>query len=262
MVKVLLRGGKVGMEIRPLYFEKAFGLSVRNARIISFGACNFSCPYCKREGQFRVDDGSIVSARDCGLDDLYRVCDDAHDQGQVIRLSGGDPVVFPKESLAIAEYMRARYGEKISMAHNGSSPAFAARIAPFLESAAIDLKALPAEMNLRAGLKNGSGERMFYRSLETHNVLASSGVRVDVRTPIFGTTTLDDMLAMAKHIILGGKLEMKFWTWRLYKHVRGCDWPTPHQGQVLWMIQEVKKVHPELRIGLRAKWEPSGFMYF
>jgi len=262
MPKVLLHNGVVGGEVRPLYFYRAFDLEVVDARIISFGACNFACPYCKRDGAFRNDDGSIVAAHEASMDDLFAVCDDAVAHGQVIRLSGGDPVVFPKESLAIAAYVSERYGKKISIAHNGSSPAFAARMAPYLESAAIDLKATPEEMNLRCGLSNGTGVKMFGRSCGTQDILSDAGVLVDVRTPIFGTTTLDDMLHLAEAIVRGGRSEFEFWTWRLYKPVRGCDWPAPVQGQVQWMIGEVKRAFPDLKIGLRAKWEPEGFLYF
>ncbi len=261
-MKVLLHNGEVGGEVRPLYFYRAFGLAVALARIISFGACNFACPYCKRDGAFRDDDGSIVTAVETGIEQIYRVCDDAVEKGQTVRLSGGDPVVFPKESLAIAEYMRTRHGAKISIAHNGSSPAFAARMAPYLDSAAIDLKAVPEEMNLRTGLVNGTGAKMFYRAVETQDILSSNGVLVDIRTPIFGTTTLDDMLRLAEEIVRGGRADREFWTWRLYKPVRGCDWSAPNREAVVWMIGEVKARFPDLKIGLRAKWEPSGFMYF
>lgn len=261
-MKVLLHNGAAGAEVRPLYFYKAMGQDIADARIISFGQCNFSCPYCKRDGAFRTDDGNIVTAHDASLDDLFRVCDDAVAKGQVVRLSGGDPVVFPKESLAIAEYVSAQHGKKISIAHNGSSPAFTARLALYLENAAIDLKAIPEEMNLRCGLTNGTGEKMFHRSIETQDLLSSAGVLVDIRTPIFGTTTLDDMLFLAAEIVRGGRAEFEFWTWRLYKPVRGCEWPAPNQEQAVWMIGEVKKQYPNLKIGLRAKWEPEGFLYY
>ena len=261
-MKLLLHRGVVGGEVRPLYFEKAFGMEVRDNRIISFGACNFACPYCKRDGAFRADDGSIISAVDVPMKDVLAVCDDAIAKGQVVRLSGGDPVVFPRESMEIARYVFETYGQKISIAHNGSSPAFCRQLLPMLQSAAIDLKGLPEDMNCKAGLSNGTGERMYARSLEVQKLLSRGGVRVDVRTPVFGTTTLDDMLRMATDIVANGHKEFTFWTWRLYKPVQGCDWTPPNKEAVVWMIGEVKRAYPELKIGLRAKWEPSGFLYF
>lgn len=261
-VKMLPHYGVVGGEVRPLYFYRAMGREIVDARILSFGACNFACPYCKRDGQFRADDGSIVGTVDTTVEQLFAICDDAVEHNQIVRLSGGDPVVFPEASLAIAEYMRTRHGRKISMAHNGSSPAFASRMAPYLESAAIDLKATREEMNLRAGLVNGVGPRMYDRSVEVQDLLSSSGVLVDIRTPVFGTTTLDDLLCLAADIVKGGRCDCEFWTLRMYKPVRGCDWPAPNRDQVIWMIGEIKKIYSELKIGLRAKWEPDGFLYF
>ncbi len=263
-LKCLPYKGEIGKEIRPLYFYKAMGREVEDARIISFGACNFSCPYCKREGNFRAADGSIISAVDCTIEDLFAVVDDAIAKGQVVRLSGGDPVVFPEASLAIARRVKEK-GGRLSIAHNGSSPRFVKKLLETgaLESAAVDLKAPRHEFGLRAGLKNGTGEKMYERSIETQDILSASGVLVDVRTPIFSTTTVDDLLEMAADIVRGGRGDNEFWTLRIYKPVVGCDWEPPRSIEyVVWMIGQIKAEYPNLKIGLRAKWEPSGFLYF
>lgn len=262
-IKVLAHKGEVGAEIRPLYFYKAMGVDIVDARVISFGACNFSCPYCKRDGNFRNADGSIISSIGCKIDDLYKVVDNAIVKGQVIRLSGGDPVVFPEASLAIAKRVKEKAG-RLSLAHNGSSPSFVKKLVELgLESAAIDLKAPRLDMSHRAGLKNGMGAKMYDRSIETQDLLSSSGILVDVRTPIFSTTTLDDLLEMAADIVKGGRGENEFWTLRVYKPVIGCDWEPPRNIEtVIWMIEQVKAEYPSLKMGLRAKWEPEGFLYF
>lgn len=152
--------------------------------------------------------------------------------------------------------------KKISIAHNGSSPFFLRRIAPYLESAAIDLKAPPHEMGIRTGLSPEQGERMYQKSLQTQDLLSDTGVLVDIRTPIFGETTIDDMLQITEDIVRGGRAENEFWTWRIYNPVRGCDWMPPRTEAVQWMIHEVKGFYPKLKIGLRAKWDPNGFLYF
>jgi len=262
-IKSLPYNGKVGSEIRPLYFYKAMGMEVVDARIISFGACNFSCPYCKRDGAFRDTDGSIISSISITIDELYKVVEDAVTKQQVVRLSGGDPVIYPEVSLLLAERVK-ELGGRLSIAHNGSSPQFVKKLIEVgLESAAIDLKAPSDLMNLRTGLSNGSGARMYKKSIETQDLLSSSGVLVDVRTPIFSTTTVDDMLELAQDIIAGGSEKNEFWTWRLYKPVQGCDWEAPRNiDGVIWMINQVKNHYPTLKIGLRAKWEPEGFLYF
>lgn len=262
-IKCLPYKGKVGVEIRPLYFYRAMGLEVVDARIISFGACNFSCPYCKRDGAFRDTDGSIISSTSATIDELYRVVEDAVEKQQVVRLSGGDPVVYPETSLLLAERIK-KSGGRLSIAHNGSSPQFIKKLIEIgLESAAIDLKAPATMMNCRTGLSNGSGARMYQKSIETQDLLSSSGVLVDVRTPIFANSTLDDMLELAQDIVKGGNGKNEFWTWRLYKPVAGCDWDAPRNvDSVIWMINQVKSHYPALKIGLRAKWEPSGFLYF
>ncbi|MBT9146548.1 MAG: 7-carboxy-7-deazaguanine synthase [Syntrophomonadaceae bacterium] len=262
-LKVLPHQNIIGGETRPLFFYHGLGLEIVDARIISFGACNFSCPYCKRNGNFQAPDGSIISSVDCALDDLCRVVDDALDKHQVVRLSGGDPVVFPEASLALAKRIKEK-GGRLSLAHNGSSPSFVKKLIKFnLESAAIDLKAPRSDMSYRAGLKNGIGAKMYDRSIETQDLLLNSGVMVDIRTPIFSTTTLNDLLKMAKDIVKKNQSENRFWTFRLYGPVVGCDWKPPLDTEsVIWMIRQVKREFPYLKMGLRAEWTPQGFFYF
>ncbi|MDD3006779.1 MAG: radical SAM protein [Candidatus Pacebacteria bacterium] len=261
LVRFLPFKGQVAGERRKLYFYRAFGMEVLYTRIFSFGACNFACPYCKRDGQFRTAEGNIVTSQDFEMGVVLTAVKTAIEAGEVVRLSGGDPVVFPEESLQIAEFART-LGAKISIAHNGSSPEFCRKMAPYLESAAIDLKALPQNFNTVAGLKNGTGAKMFERSLQSQTILSNIGVLVDVRTPIFGTTTLDDFLELAECIVKSGNIQNKFWTLRLYNPVNGCEFTAPRKDTVIWMIGEIKKVYPELKMGLRAKWDPKRFLYF
>ncbi|MFH0873467.1 MAG: hypothetical protein V1846_01355 [Candidatus Komeilibacteria bacterium] len=252
--------GIVGQELRPNYFYQAFGRSVTNNRILSFGSCNFSCPYCKRLDTFRQEDGSVIDAVPVTMQDIFTLCDDAVSKGQVVRLSGGDPVMFPSESIEIGKYVR-KIGGRMSMAHNGSSPSFASRVAPYLEAAAIDLKATKEGMSTIIGFTEGRGQVMFDRSIDTQNVLAAANVLVDVRTPVFGWTTLDDLLQIAESIVRQPHPEMKFWTLRLYKRVSWCDFEPPIQENVIWMANEVKHKFPVLPMGIRAKWEPRGFLF-
>jgi len=260
-MKMLTHRGEIGGEIRPIYFLKHFGMPVPQARIMSFGACNFACPYCKRDGQFRGSDGSIITSIAASWTDIESVVRDAVAKGQTVRLSGGDPVMFPSESERIARLVK-ELGGVFSMAHNGSSPRFALKMADCgLHSAAIDLKSTRRGYGEAIGNSCKQGRMSYDRSLETQRVLAGRGVYVDVRTPVFGHTSLDDMLELASDISKASG-HRTFWTWRLYKPVQGCDWSAPDQNSVTWMIHQVKAEFPSLPIGLRAKWEPEGFLYF
>jgi len=229
---------------------------VETTRIVSFGSCNFHCAYCKRDGQFTNSDGSIVHSVPVTMAELKQILRPAIERGERIRLSGGDPVMFPRESLEIAKWVMGEYGKKISIAHNGSSLRFAQSMAPYLEYAAIDLKgANGAELALRAGLPSAeSGEHMLRSTLEVQDYLSEAGVLVDVRTPVFGDTPLDDLYRMAEMITLDGDSSKEFWTLRAYKKVRGCDWLEPSQDTLDQWAQMVSEEYPTLPIGLRLKW--------
>ncbi|MBI5004432.1 4Fe-4S cluster-binding domain-containing protein [Candidatus Kaiserbacteria bacterium] len=271
--------GKVGWETRRLYFDLARGqdglfntepalrqvADIRSAlpvtRIFSFGKCNVSCPYCKRDCQFRDEDGNIIVATDVALRDLFALAEGAYARGETVRFSGGDPVVLPKQTLAIAAYMRRRYGAKVSIAHNGSGPAWVKKLAPDLASAAIDLKAVSEKMGHIMGVSAALGERIYRLSEETQAILSSAGVILDVRTPIFGDTSLEEMRQLAETVSKNNP-RTTFWTWRLYKAVHGCDWVVPQKEIVFGMLDRVSAEFPHLWMGVRAKWEGGGMMYW
>ena len=84
---------------------------------------------------------------------------------------------------------------------------------------------------------------------------------VDIRTPIFGNTSLADMETLAKDINNANDLSYVFWTWRLYKKVEGCDWEVPDLETVKEQMLHVSKLYPMLWMGMRAKWQAGGMLY-
>ncbi len=287
-VPMLAYGQKnlVGKEIRHYYFDLARTQSgylseapilrqiapdkimhhLPVTRIFSFGHCNVQCPYCKRDCQFIDSQGRPVVAVDVPLQSLFAMAEAAVARNEIVRFSGGDPVMFPKICLAISWYCQTVHGVKTSIAHNGSGPKWVEKMLPFMDSAAIDLKANPEKMGSIMGINILSGEGMYRRSLETQ-ALFSDPVKnpnraiLDVRTPIFGDTTLSDMLRLAADITKGDP-RLTFWTWRLYKQVQGCDWLVPEKEPVIEMLKQVSEIFPKHWMGIRAKWNGGGMLYF
>lgn len=254
-MRLLRYGSKICGETRRADFLKAFNREIETTRIVSFGTCNFHCAYCKRDGQFTDGGGNIVRSIPVSMDELKEVLKPALERGERIRLSGGDPVMFPKESLEIAKWVHGEYGQKISIAHNGSSLRFVKSLVEYLEYAAIDLKGYnPKELAFRAGISESAGEHMLKSTLEVQDFLSESGVLVDIRTPVFGDTPLDGLLKMAEMITADGDNSKEFWTLRAYKKVRGCDWLEPNQDTLFEWAKIVSSEFKELPIGLRLKW--------
>ena len=280
VVPMLPYAGSIGLETRKLYFgftvtggkittgDKLVGYDpTRHAgkqlpvnRIISYGDCNVACPYCKRDCQFIDDQGSILGTADVSIDDILRLCIAAVDDGETPRFSGGDPVSFKKETTAIVEYLYLEKGVKSSIAHNGSWGKTIGSIAPMLSSAAIDLKGIPSKLGKIMGIKVSAGDNMYTQSLKTQAELIQHGVLVDVRTPVFGDTTTEDMMSLAKDISKNDP-EFTFWTWRLYKPVEGIDWSVPNRDTIIQQMLDVSKYYPSLWMGMRAKWQEGGMVY-
>ena len=270
------REGIVGKETRQIYFGLAMkdgqlnpqpvlaGTSFTNdlptTRIVGFGDCNVACPYCKRDCQFIDPAGNVIASVNIQVRDLFGLADGAIERGEIVRFSGGDPVKFPRETLAVAEYVYRRYGEKVSIAHNGTGVAWAKKLAPFLSSAAIDLKAVPERMGEIMGVSQELGERLYGLSLKTQRIITDAGAILDVRTPIFGDTPLSEMLRLAEDITANDP-NFTFWTWRMYKAVKGCDWIVPEKEHIFEMMQAVSAEFPRLWMGVRAKWQRGGMVY-
>ncbi len=278
----------VGQEIRHYYFDLAREESGRLnpepvlrslpategnllkylpvTRIFSFGQCNVACPYCKRDVQFIDDQGRPIVAVDVELRHLFAMAHRAAERGEIVRFSGGDPVMFQKHCLALTYYVRSVFGAKTSIAHNGTGTRWVRQMLPLMDSAAIDLKAVPERMGEIMGVGQKAGERMYHQSLATQALFSNPetnphGAILDVRTPVFGDTTLKDMLRLANDICQGDPTTV-FWTWRLYKEVKGCTWQVPDKDIVTGMLAEVSRRYPRHWMGIRAKWNGGGMLYF
>ena len=57
------------------YFLKAFGFQEEEMAIVSFGACNFHWPYCKRDCQYIDNKGNVIATRDVSMEELKQMID-------------------------------------------------------------------------------------------------------------------------------------------------------------------------------------------
>ncbi len=245
-------------EIRYAYFLKAFGRVEEKMAIFSFGACNYNCPYCKRDGQFKCG-GQILRAQEYTWETVKGFIDEAVSSGKRVRLSGGDPCMFPEKALWIAKYVWETYGEKISIAHNGSSPELVDKLMPYLEYAAIDMKGATDEsLARRAGLTLRAGR--VERTLDVIRMLAKNGVLVDVRTCVFGDTTLEELISIRKMLLDVSQGDNIFWTLRKYNEIASCDF-IPGDAELIKKYAEILAT-PRLRVGFRDKWTGATFSIF
>ena len=239
------------LEIRKAYFLKAFGIQEEEMAIVSFGACNFHCPYCKRDCQHIDNQGNVISTTSVSMEKLKEMIDTEVLKGRRVRLSGGDPCSFPKQSLEIAKYVFEKYGDFISIAHNGSDPEFIRKMLPYLKYVAIDFKAMYHDRREKiSGVKDP-----IFAQEEIAQMCLDAGVLVDFRTPVFGDTSLEELEAIASTI---SKYPNVFWTLRKYNKVAGCDFTTIDIEDVVKLGKSIKGKFPYLRMGSRNYWK-GGF---
>ena len=169
--------------------------------------------------------------------------------------------MFPRQALRVAEYVWGRYGEKISVAHNGSSLQLVKTLLPYLEYAAIDLKgSTDASLAYRAGLafKEGRVER----TLGVIRTLAKAGVLVDARTCVFGDTSFEELIAIRNLLLSISEGEGKvFWTLRKYNEIASCDFVPGDAGRIREFAEKLATPE-ELNVGFRDKWTGANFSIF
>ncbi len=228
--------------------------------IISFGSCNFNCVYCKRDGQFRDNNNEIINSVECSFEELKDIVKKEIEKGRRIRLSGGDPCMYVKEALGIAQYVKNNFNQKISIAHNGSCPNIVKFLSSYLDYVAIDLKSpYPEEFSQITGMENGMD--MIKRSLQTQKICTTQGILTDVRTCVFKHTTLQELKDIAQMVVQNNDINNLFWTVRCYSPIESCSFEAPEKEVFLQYMQEIKKEFPQLKIGMRARWE-GGFVFF
>ena len=240
-------------EIRKSYFLEAFGRTPEDMLIISMGACNYNCPYCKRDGQFKGNGNAILNAYDVSMDEIFGVIDRHIAAGHRIRLSGGDPCMFPVESMQIAHYCWDKHRKKISLAHNGSSPALIRSLLPYLYYVAIDFKgATPDEIAQRSNtaINPSSVDNI----LQIIDMCQLAGVLVDVRTVIFGDTAEGDLDSIGSK--LSGRHNV-FWTLRKYNPVIGCNF-LPADNDIRILADQLSNTY-NIPVGYRDKWTGCNF---
>lgn len=262
-VYIIPHNGELFAETRKAYFLKAFGEKVQEMRIIPFGKCNYSCPYCKRNG-YNKHSNIIAGSVYVEEDKIFAAVSDAISKKQIVRLSGGDPCTYPDLSFRLLKFVKENCGIG-SMAHNGSSPLFIKNLVDnfLLDSISVDLKAEnPEKLKTIAGISTPSSYLMWNRTLDTLKVLKNANnLKIDIRTCVFNDTNFEELLNIGK-IIQENSNENFFWTLRIYSIVSNFSTETKSTENMKKLAQSLSSKLPNLKIGIRVKWDNGAFFYF
>lgn len=263
MVYIIPYEGELFKETRQAYFLKAFGESVKEMRIIPFGKCNYSCPYCKRNGykkQSCIIEGSVAVNESV----VFNAVLDAINKGQIVRLSGGDPCTYPSFSIKLLKFVK-KHGGTGSMAHNGSSPILIKHLVDnhLLDSLSVDLKAeTPEKLGKIAGISPNQATIMWDKTIQTLKVLKyAKDVKVDIRTCVFNDTEYEELLKIGE-IIQKNSSKNVFWTLRKYSVVDNFSTETKDTESMKELAQMLSSKLPNLKIGIRVKWDNGAFFYY
>lgn len=241
-----------GKVVRKLPFYEHLGRQNELATIIKIGGCNFNCPYCFRYTK-------SATHQTIPLWKLLNIGVSAISKDMIIRLSGGDPVAIRKVAIEMVKFFYQQRGNKflhgrVAVAHNGSSPDFIDKIAPFLKRAALDIKTVPKKYTQITGItgKNRIGSLLFKNAIQSVKVAEDHGILVEIRTPVFSDTTYEDLIEIGENLE-NLKLDphRTFWTLRIYNAVDTCSWDAVKEKKIYPELKRIAKQFKSLNIGLR-----------
>lgn len=255
-IPVLAHRDGIFEEVRYAHFMQEIGHSGTPVamKILSLGMCNYSCPWCKRNGHRRVD-GIIQGSEWVELKDIVAKARQHIERGYAIRFSGGDPCCC-SEAVKVMVKAIKKAGGMVSIAHNGSDPEFVEQLLEYTDFWAVDLKSInPEKFRILTGTGRKS-EKYLENTLQSIQLISLHGTPLEVRTVVFSDTE-EDELQKAAEFLASCRNENLFWTLRLYDGKTTEKFKAPAFEDVLIKAKKVKQRYSRLKIGIRVKWDTS-----
>ncbi len=242
-----------------LYSEKRQNIEMK---VVPIGECNFSCPYCKRNGNHKKGNQIITGATPVSLQEIKQEIEKAVLEGNIIRLSGGEPCCDYTACFEIAKYVKEIGGE-VSIATNGFFPNVIRKLLEqgLLDSAAIDYKANDRKrLKELTGLSDGEAEIALNNLKQTIQIVGEYQKPLEVRIPAFQETNIEELIPICEDLrrFLGDAF---FFTLRLYSSVEGCTFGECDYEQVIALGTQLSSLYQSATIGIRLKWEKSNFIF-
>jgi pyruvate formate lyase activating enzyme len=253
-IPILPYKGEVFEEVRYAHFLQQIGHTTAPLpmKILLFGGCNYSCLYCKRNGnkkEGKYIKGSIWTE----TSKIIEKIDEHLTHGYVIRLSGDDPCCFGKITKIIAKYVK-RKGGMISIAHNGSDPEFVQQLITYTDFWAIDLKSIRPDRFRRITGTGDKSNEYLNNTLESISMVSWYSIPIDVRTVIFDDTDESELIEIADFLSSCTNPNL-YWTLRLYKGQATGGLKPPEVAKATSMARRIGKMYPKLKIGIRGNWD-------
>lgn len=149
----------------------------RLVTVLFFDRCNFACPFCQNwELMTRPDDYPVID-----IDDVLKKLSAKKDWIDGVVLTGGEPLIDPKELGSVIEKIRA-LNFKIKIDTNGSFPGV---LRELLNDKIIDYVAMDVKAPLDHRYEKAAGAGVDPEKIrESIRFLRSSGVEHEFRTTL------------------------------------------------------------------------------
>ncbi|RKY12561.1 MAG: hypothetical protein DRP65_00880 [Planctomycetota bacterium] len=218
--------------------------------LVNIGICNFNCLYCCKGGNAKTKSSHLLPcANYIGIDDIYSFIDQQTQEGHLIKISGGEPTLIWPDILDIMSYCK-KNKVYVSCDTSGWNTERSIAVAEIADQMAIDLKGPPKYVSK---ITQTSLELCWTNVIKSIETWAKITTLLEIRTPIFNFTTLDDLTLLAQYIP-----QKAFWVLRRFitseedsniflSHNKYPDWLiSPEHSFVNALATELLNIFPDL----------------
>ncbi|MFI7068848.1 radical SAM protein [Micromonospora sediminicola] len=114
----------------------------RYGSLVMVAPCNMACPYCDVGGYAKDKDHNLPGWRMMSVDEIMAFVDKEVDNGRVIYLTGGEPLMFPDLTMHIGQRVRERGGYSV-VCTNASLGKRLKQVSPYVDEFSVSLKGTP-----------------------------------------------------------------------------------------------------------------------
>lgn len=171
-------------------------LQGKRVSVVSLGLCNFRCKYCYLGGGIKRHGLVFPNAIPVETSEIEDFIRSQIKKGNLIKISGGEPTLSMEATLHLVKIVKSS-GGYICVDSSGWDPDACSILAKVVNQLALDLKASPRYIQRLTGV---SLELCWHKPIESLRRVANIVPVLEVRTPVFGFTRIQDLQEICHHI--------------------------------------------------------------
>lgn len=211
---------------------------------VMLGKCNFRCIFCFMAGDRCSADGVMPDSRMISYSAIEEFVMSQLEKGSPIKITGGEPALFPETVLRLLELVRT-HGGHAQLDTNGSLPDLCEMYAQHVDGIGLDIKGSEDDVEYLTGVPRAM---CFDNPLRTLRRAHAFPCEVELKTVMFDFTGFEHLEFLYEHLPPAA-----YWELKQYRPHEGLD-RRPKRAPLkpaskTWMLECMRRLcnnHPDL----------------